>query len=134
MDQKGGKMSKQLIAPCIALVSLLLLGAGAAGAFQPGLGGDETAFETTCTVTIDCDAGGQVSCTSTNNNCTTQGECVYCDNQRSACCPDTQACIDNCFDIFMACFRACGPFVPGDTCHQDCYDERMWCEDWCING
>jgi hypothetical protein len=129
-------MSRKSVLPCIAVVSMLLLGVGAAMAdcAAPGTSSEDLAFETVCTVTIDCDGGGQVSCESQNNSCTTQGECVYCDGVRKACCADTQACLDSCLDLFLACFRACGPFVPGDTCHQDCIDERILCEGWCING
>jgi len=129
-------MSRRNMTVGIAVMSLLLLGVGAtvADCAPPGTSSEDLPFETVCTVTIDCDGGGQVSCTSQNNSCTTQGECVYCDSVRKACCSDTQACIDNCFDIFLACFRACGPFVPDDTCHPACYDDRVACEDWCING
>lgn len=128
-------MHKRLAIVCLGVLSVLALGAGVvlAEAPQPGPF-TQPDLESVCTVTIDCDGGGQVSCTSQSNSCSTQGDCVYCDSVRKGCCPDTQGCLDSCFDVYLACLRDCGPFVPGGTCHQDCYADRLLCEQWCIGS
>lgn len=82
-----------------------------------------------CTVTIQCSEGGQVSCSSSNNNCTTSGDCAICDGIQhpSNCCPN--ACLDYCMDEYIACISGCPPGI--GPCNIQCRQERQQCESFC---
>lgn len=114
--------------PSICVASLAQAGAVAA---QPALGDSDhgLVWMNQCTVTINCSEGGQVSCSSDNNDCTTSGDCAICDGiQRPQnCCPN--ACLDFCAQEFYACISACPPGI--GPCNLQCQQERNDCEDFC---
>jgi hypothetical protein len=133
------------LAPCrlalFALAACTLLAVGTPAAAAPAcsdelpelaLGQNPDWLDNTCTVEIQCQEGGTVSCSSTNNVCSSQGDCVYCDGVRKACCPDTQACLDQCTAEFQACWSACGFGDIGSACKQECRDQRTACENACF--
>lgn len=123
----------------LAACTLLALGAPAVAAPacsdelpELNLGQEPDWLDNTCIVTIQCQEGGSVSCSSTSNECSSQGDCVFCDGVRRDCCPDTQACLDQCAAQFFDCFFGCGCCV-GSPCKMQCRDERTWCENACLS-
>lgn len=94
--------------------------------------GQEPDWLNSCTVEIQCDEGGSVSCSSTSNVCSSQGDCVYCDGYRQGCCPDTQACLDQCLAEYFACAQNCGCCI-GSPCQQQCRQQRAACESFCLS-
>lgn len=87
-----------------------------------------------CTVTLTCAGGGQVQCSSANNQCSTSGDgnCVICNGQTQGCCQQTQSqCIDECFDEGAECRAGCETF---GACLTFCNFLENRCIDRCLGN
>lgn len=85
----------------------------------------------TCTVTIQCNSGGSVSCTSTTNSCATQGQCVVCNGQVQACCTPDPACVAACDADYDDCRDICDFVGEGFLCYRACLQQWVACRNQC---